>query len=171
MCLSPTHPSFQSYNQEIQTILQSNQPYFEKYIQERYTDKFPMVIFDIDDTLLSTVGMGEACFLTLPRIKPVVEFYYWLKRKGYRIVLITARQENVEAITKANLQKEGIVGYDHLFTRNLSDMYVPIGNYKLNKRKMLSNQYDIVGNIGDQITDFYGGYSGRIIKLPNYSLG
>lgn len=166
MCLSPTHSSFENYLKEIQSILDLHKPYFVNYISS--SDKPKMVIFDIDDTLLSTVGMNDTCFVTLPRLKPVVEFYYFLKKLGYRIVLITARQQSVDTITKKNLMSEGIVGYDQLFSRSTIDNYIPIGLYKMNKRKYLSDRYDIVGNIGDQVTDFFGGYNGKSIKLPNF---
>jgi len=166
MCLSPTHSSFENYIKEIQNIIDSNKPYFLNYSST--SNKPKMVVFDIDDTLLSTVGMNDSCFVTFPRIKPVVEFYYFLKKLGYRIVLITARQQTVDSITKKNLISEGIVGYDDLFSRSMMDNFIPIGLYKMNKRKYLSDKYDIVGNIGDQTTDFYGGYNGKSIKLPNF---
>jgi hypothetical protein len=37
--------------------------------------------------------------------------------------------------------------------------------YKLAERKKLATSYEIVANVGDRMSDFYGGYNGKIVKI------
>ena len=50
-----------------------------------------------------------------------------------------------------------------------ADQNVTTAQYKLEQRRELEEQgYSIVATIGDQWSDFDGGHSGYVVKLPNY---
>jgi hypothetical protein len=52
----------------------------------------------------------------------------------------------------------GYTNYVTLITRNSSEYALLASVYKANRRKQLSEQYDIIGCIGDQVSDCAGTY-------------
>lgn len=144
------------------------------------------VIFDVDETALLnleyirehdygyTIESWEN-FLDEARSvanKPVLELYQWIRKQtGVSIFFITGRYPSKKGIkpepTEVNLIKEGFIGYDSLFMKPREEKS-STGEYKLKIRKLLANAgYHIIANIGDQESDFKGGYSERNFKLPN----
>ena len=45
---------------------------------------------------------------------------------------------------------------------------IKTADWKLDERRKLSSAYNIVGCVGDRDADFLGGFTGHIVKLPNY---
>lgn len=147
-------------NYEISQVLYSYVDYLLEQSQKEFT-KPPLVIFDIDDTLLNFASFKK--FPMLEGIEPSITFYKYVQELGFRIVLLTARKEEKRDITIQNLNRVNIKNYDQLIMRKNKEN--SISKYKLKQRIKLSKKYTIIANIGDQITDFEGGYNGKIIKL------
>jgi predicted secreted acid phosphatase len=152
-------------NTALTEILFSHLPYFTEQIEMNHT-KPPLVIFDIDDTLMDTGRFSKKHFPLLDGFEPTITLYNYLQDLGYHLVILTARNENRRDVTEENLKRINIKNYDELIMRN--DSSEPFGAYKLKQRKNLSKNYTIVANIGDQISDFEGGYNGKIIKVPTF---
>jgi hypothetical protein len=115
------------------------------------------VIFDIDDTLVTNNNIP---------ITNVINFYNYIRKElKLSTVIITARRKTSEYHTKKLLENLKIDDYDHLFMR--SNYYIKnISFYKYEIRRCLSEKYDIVANVGNYYTDFFGGHNGIIIKIP-----
>ena len=120
------------------------------------------VMFDIDDTLLK---VGVNCSLT--PIDSIINLLKLCKRKGYKILIITARPlitDNYRHAVK-NLNDNDIP-YDELILRPpemLPEKYKPMVKEKLTK----SNFVTIVMSVGDQEVDISGDNSGFRILLPS----
>ena len=132
------------------------------------------VVFDVDDTLLSTHPTKRAASFQsgmptdfYPPIRQVCDLYRSLKQKGLRILIITGRHEEHRSITEANLKWAGVDGWDTLIMRSLHEKGVAADRYKSWHRSRLSAKYRIVLNIGDQYSDLIGSYGGYNVKLPN----
>jgi predicted secreted acid phosphatase len=121
----------------------------------------------VDDTLLDC-GKISKRFPLFDSLQPTVEFYRYVKDLGYRTVILTARNESRRETTIKNLQHIKITDYDDIIFRTKNDIDYSFAKYKLNQRKNLAKKYTIIANIGDQLSDFEGGYNGKIIKIPNY---
>lgn len=70
--------------------------------------------------------------------------------------------------TVKNLTDAGYKNWDGLYLRPNDYNYKTIVPFKSSIRKLLSSQgYSIVGNIGDQKSDFVGNNADCEFKLPN----
>jgi predicted secreted acid phosphatase len=142
--------------------------------------KKPALTFDIDDTLLSAYdcakpdGFSRASIAICvvqgkqTKIKQTVALYNYAIKKKVAVYLITARPENLRAITVTQLKAAGLKGYKGLSLRPVDDpnttTQVP---YKSGERKKIQARgFTIVANLGDQKTDLAGGF-GKGFKIPN----
>ncbi|CAK9165681.1 unnamed protein product [Ilex paraguariensis] len=143
-------------------------------------------IFDVDDTLLSTVPYfkrhnfgGEKLNITslegwmreakAPALEHTLRLFDEIKSRGIKIFLISSRRECLRDATVDNLIKVGYHGWTSLILRGLNDEYKQVHNYKAEARKQLVNEgNDIWGIVGDQWSSFDGSPSARrTFKLPN----
>jgi predicted secreted acid phosphatase len=140
-------------------VIESLQPYihFLKSKSKIKYERVPVVIFDIDGTLVD--------FWTQEAIEPTIDFYNKIIKLGYHTIILTARLKDMKNQTIKKLNQIGIKNYDQIIFRDY--LFENIADYKLNQRKKLATNYDIVANVGDRITDFKGGYNGKIIKIPS----
>ncbi len=150
----------------ISEVLLSYIPYLEEEIKKPHP-KPPLVIFDVDDTLLDTSKISKK-FPLFDGIEPSISFYQYVKDLGYHTIILTARNEMKRDITINNLERYKVIDYDEIILRGKEDHTFSFGKYKLNKRNKLAEKYTIVANVGDQSTDFEGGYNGKIIQIPNF---
>lgn len=144
-----------------------------------------LVIFDIDDTVLSNVPeLLRADFGYIPKefnawvesanataMEATFDFWKYLQQKGFKIFCITGRAESQREATLENFAKVGLDGEVGLILRSESEAHMSAALYKSQHRSTLVNTkgWDIVGCIGDQISDCVGGYTGYVMKLPNYA--
>ncbi|MEE2769560.1 MAG: HAD family acid phosphatase [Pseudomonadota bacterium] len=138
------------------------------------------VIIDIDETILSNLPyisqqihlndvvklnrwqMSSKC----EAIEPIVSLYGWLLDRDVKIYFITARPLELKKATIDNFKKLSIPPSQIVF-RDQDQWPVP-KEFKIAMRKnIVNNDYDIILNIGDQPTDFEGGYWKRALKVPN----
>ena len=153
-------------NSSIIEALYSHIPYLNQQMKNNHSHP-PVLIFDIDDTLLDTNRFLKK-FTMMDAIEPTVTFLQYAQSIGYHIVILSARREEKREQTIENLKKIGVENYDDLILRSELDLKNTISNYKFNKRKQLQLNYTIIANIGDQLSDFEGGHNGKIIKIPNF---
>ncbi|KAJ6838921.1 acid phosphatase 1-like [Iris pallida] len=134
-------------------------------------------IFDIDDTLVSSV-----IYITLHGRRPTAEEYplspplpasVWLYNifldRGFKIVLLTGRNESLRELTETNLLFAGYNSWDRLIMRGESDADKTATVYKSEKRaELVAEGYKIHGSSGDQWSDLLGSpVATRSFKLPN----
>ncbi|XP_047317403.1 acid phosphatase 1-like [Impatiens glandulifera] len=143
-------------------------------------------IFDIDDTLLSTVPYykkhhfgGEKLNLTsfeewirkgsAPALTSSLKLFNYLKARGVQIILLSSRREYVRSATIDNLVDVGYHGWTSLILRGPDDEGKTVQLYKREARKQLvESGYRILGILGDQWSSIKGLPSAkRTFKLPN----
>ncbi|XP_065850375.1 acid phosphatase 1-like [Euphorbia lathyris] len=145
-------------------------------------------VFDIDETLLSTISLYQArgfkseplealAFETstyidlfdLPALPASLKFYNELLEMNFTIVLLTGRAEALRNGTEENLLKVGYTNWERLILRNATDEAKTAVDYKSEKRQELVDEgYVIHGNSGDQWSDLLGyAVAERSFKLPN----
>ncbi|MEU6171705.1 HAD family acid phosphatase [Streptantibioticus parmotrematis] len=168
----------------------------EAYLEERlahHAPRVPAIMLDIDDTSISTYpvnadydfgGGADASAAdaqadadnTYPVVQPTLDLATWAHAHGVKVVFITGRHDNLTTVTRNQLTGLGFP-IDGLYLRPKSDPppYLPCGTsctaepFKSNTRKYLeqSQGYDFIEAIGDQVSDYAGGYDDRGFKLPN----
>ncbi|KAI5398068.1 hypothetical protein KIW84_063754, partial [Lathyrus oleraceus] len=141
-------------------------------------------IFDIDDTLLSTVpfyknNLGKKINVTAleewmskgkaPALDYSLRLFNEIKSRGIQIILISGRREYLRSATIDNLVNVGYHGWTSLILRDPANELASVAEYKSQVRKQLtSNGYRVWGILGDQFSSFEGNPSGiRAFKLPN----
>lgn len=143
-------------------------------------------VFDIDETLLSNLPyykdhefglekydvtafnewVDKAEALALPAS---LNFYKELQKLGFKIFLLTGRDEFQRAVTEKNLKNAGYSNWERLILRGESDSGTKAVVYKSKKRQELEDEgYRIHGSSGDQWSDLLGSaIADRSFKLPN----
>lgn len=143
-------------------------------------------IFDIDETLLSNLpyyagtGYGLEEFDRMkfykwtedaiaPAIEPSLRLYEEVLSLGFKVFLLTGRDENQRDVTVQNLMNVGFKNWDQLILREAEDHGKTATIFKSEKRnEMVKDGFRIVGNSGDQWSDLLGSsMSTRSFKLPN----
>ncbi|KAF7804608.1 acid phosphatase 1 [Senna tora] len=143
-------------------------------------------IFDIDDTLLSTIpyykkhGFGgekvNASSLEAwmkegkaPAVDHTLELFHEIRNRGIKIFLVSSRKETLRSPTVDNLIKVGYHGWATLKLRGLDDELMEVKKYQSKVRQqMVDEGYRIWGIVGDQWSSFEGLPSAhRTFKLPN----
>ena len=118
--------------------------------------KNPMVVFDIDSTLLTQRGL----------IRPVFNFYNLVKEKGINIGIITARTSDGMDYTVNQLHSLGIDGYVQLYFRKRDAMNPTITKEQCRK-ELHEKGYNVIMSVGDMKWDM-GNYGGVGILLPTF---
>lgn len=143
-------------------------------------------VFDIDETLLSNIPyyqqheFGGEAFNTKtfeawvlemksPALPSSLLLYNGLLARGFKIMLLTGRDESQRNITVHNLSQAGYKGWSALLLRGESDQGTSAGVYKPKKRgELVKKGYRLWGSVGDQWSDLSGPYEAlRSFKLPN----
>nr|CAB3500921.1 unnamed protein product [Digitaria exilis] len=108
----------------------------------------------------------EAC----PGIPPVLALFTALLDKGFKVFLLSGRdEETLGPCTAGNLEAEGFSGYERLIMRSPEYRGQSSSVFKSAMRKQLVDEgYRIRGNVGDQWSDLQGDCVGdRVFKIPN----
>jgi acid phosphatase len=151
--------------------------------KERARHEKQVVIFDIDETAITeycntrAISFGYIPSLadewahkgTAKVIPQMLALYRFLQEQGYKIVFLTGRPESQREATLAKLEEEGYTNSELVLLRPCMARHMPAAPFKEKMRLFLVEQgYEIVGSIGDQISDMSGLYVGKTLKLPNY---
>jgi len=172
-----------TYMNDVADVMQKAMRYLElRVARNDFAGKKPAIVLDIDETALSNYpDMVHLDFGgTLEQIRededkgidtaitPTLKLYRYAKDHGVAVVFLTGRIEEERQVTTENLHKAGFKNFDKLILRDGVHRKTPAYIYKTSIRKQLSeNGYDIVLNIGDQMSDLRGGYADKAFKLPN----
>ncbi len=140
-------------------------------------------VFDIDDTLLSSVPVLAALpapftfdvgvyatsvqNCTTPVIAPTLALYNSLKALGVTPFLITGRGESERAATEQCLAKVGITGYGELILKPAGNTQIATDRKAEQRHALMKQGWKIGPSIGDQISDMAHGYLARGFLLPN----
>jgi len=140
------------------------------------------VVFDIDETILSNyknmlshdfggtrkeIQANESAAKDSV-IPPSYALYNYAIRHHVAVFFITGRGEDERTPTTANLRAVNIKTWKALYMKPDSYHNKSIIPFKRSCRRHIENQgYDIVLNVGDQMSDLKGGYSDMVVKLPN----
>lgn len=167
------------YNKELKDIVSNA---IADIKGETVTDS-SAAIFDIDETALSnyelikSVDYGYVPQLwhtwimeaKAPAINPVKDLYDVLVSRKVKIIFLTGRSSDEYNATYKNLINAGYTKFDTLVVRNSDMAGTTAANYKRIERIVLTALgYKIIACVGDQKSDFIGGNTGIIVKLPNY---
>jgi predicted secreted acid phosphatase len=154
-----------------------------KALEKMQIDKTTSVVIDIDECALANypqiklVGFGyvtkiwddwiySAKAKAIPQTKKI---YDYLVSKGAKIIFLTGRNDKYYDATRKNLIDEKYSKIDTLICRSDKESKLSAVQHKSHYREELTKKgWKIIANIGDQWSDFEGGNSGYIIKLPNY---
>ena len=171
------------YDEELNKVIADAKKEFEKVEFKESAKGGSVVIFDIDETALNNYGLAEQMGFgyvyemnkqwnaesKTPAIPQVKELYDFLLSKGSKIIFLTGRNFYEYEVTYQNLVKEGYTVFDTLITRIGDETKMKAKDFKIGKRVWLTEQgYDIVGTVGDQLSDLEGYYHGIQVKIPNY---
>ncbi|KAM5553335.1 acid phosphatase 1 [Rosa sericea] len=125
-------------------------------------------IFDIDDTLLSTVPYykghhfgGEKLNLSAleewmshgkaPALDHSLKLFNEIKARGLLIILVSSRREHLRSATIYNLLHVGSYGWTSLILRGPEDEVKGVQDFKADVRKQLMvGGYRVWGILGDQ---------------------
>lgn len=146
-----------------------------------------IIIFDIDDTVLSHLEFTKNCYeqglptddlfddyIVSMAAQAIPTMYRWYKTllvRGFKIVFLSARKMCFLEETRSVLEKNGFLHYECILLRTPEEksLYGTNQKFKEAKRKELHDAgYRIVACVGDQPGDLEGEYTGFKIKLPNY---
>lgn len=153
------------------------------YLKKRKPKPKDVIIFDVDDTSLSTfTAAKKADFSFIPKlkddwieqvnapaIKPIKELYDKLKEKGFKIIFLTGRHEKHREATVKNLKNQGFDSFEKIIMRTPTQKDMKAADYKITEHKKLArDEYNIIACIGDQWSDLHGKTCGYTVKVPNY---
>jgi predicted secreted acid phosphatase len=142
-----------------------------------------VVIFDVDETVLDNYELAELMGfgyvynmikewnseMKTPAISRVKDLYDFLLKKGFKIIFLTGRNFPEYEVTYQNLKQEGYMVFDTLLTQREHEFNLTATEFKSSKRAELTEMgYEIIGTVGDQISDLEGPYHGIQIRIPNY---
>ncbi|HJZ22936.1 MAG TPA: HAD family acid phosphatase [Candidatus Babeliales bacterium] len=155
-----------------------------KKLRRVTVQKNSALVFDIDDTLISSYeankkfGFGNlmVCdpnfvykgdFKAIPAAK---EFYDKVVKHGFKIFLISNRENGALMATEENLRDQGFTHYEKAYLRDYAaTKSISSGRFKqIIRNRIIEQGYDIIATIGDQESDCEGSNTGFCITLPNY---
>ena len=173
------------YQQEIANKIEQAQQFILKQVALNQKNKHPRqlaLILDIDETSLSNydkmvqrnfTGNKEQIHKEIlaandPVIQPTLALYKEAIIHGVKVFFVTGRKESEREATEKNLINAGYSNWSGLYMRPDNYALPSIIPFKSQTRAMISKQgYTIIAAIGDQYSDFRGGYTLKGFKLPN----
>ena len=137
----------------------------------------PAVILDVDETLVdnslyqvwmlknnqtfSTKTWNEFCAAQVSRAIPgAVEFTKYAESKGVKVFYITNRGVETEKDTRENMEKLGFPMGGNVDTFLMQNKQKDWGSAKSTRRAVVTKDYRVLLNIGDNFGDFDDRYRG-----------
>lgn len=154
--------------------------YLRRAVRRARDPRRLVVVFDIDDTALSTYDcMKDGQFTDArrtycvvgdphPAIAGSLKLYRWAQARRVRVAFVTGRPDYVRTVTEQQLKRAGFGGRYELKLRPSDDRRESVVPFKSSARKALQRGgRKVVLNVGDQKSDLAGGFAQRTFKLPN----
>lgn len=168
------------YEADLAKVCAQAERWLDKRAVTRQEGEKLLVIFDIDETLLSNLAYSERHDFgfdkpswdrwvreeTAKPIGPTRELFLTAKALGYSIVLLTGREEPQRDATARNLAAAGITGYAELICKPTTHKGTSESYKTAHRQRLTEAGWTIVASIGDQQSDLDGGYVERTFKLP-----
>jgi predicted secreted acid phosphatase len=141
------------------------------------------VVFDVDETSLSNYENIKKIYFgydheiwdnwineaKAPAIPEVKQFYDFITLKKIKVIFLSSRNISQYNSTYRNLNNTGYITFDTLILKDSSYAGFTSLAFKSKQRELLTQKgYDIIADIGDQVSDLEGKFHGLQIKLPNY---
>lgn len=176
------------YTKDQRAIAEANRKFLDKFLKSRCANtnacsgKKATMVFDIDDTLLSSYEIYESLGFSptsaqldaaqeqcaQPVIATTRDLFTYARSRGVAIFLITGRHSSERAVTENCLGKVGVAGYVELIMREPDEYSLTAQVYKSKHRAEIEQRgYLIISAIGDQVSDSAGGHTRRGFLLPN----
>jgi predicted secreted acid phosphatase len=170
------------YLKEFSDVTTQAADYIQKEVALNQLQPHPKhlaIVLDIDETSLSNYAnmqqddfannaakiAEELLAAQEPAIKPMLDLYQQAVQNEVAVFFITGRDQSFRDATIQNLRAAGYTQWSGLSFRNGK---IPTIAYKTAERAKISQQgYTIIASLGDQDSDFVGGYAQRTFKLPN----
>ena len=170
------------YAKDVATVaLQANKYLLKRITRGAKPGKKLAIVFGVDETTLSNlphilandygyvpriwdswIAEGRA-----PAIIPVQAVYETAVRSNVDVFFITGRKESDRVGTEKNLREVGYETWTGIFYKP-NDFKETTRAFKIGmRRKLFTEGYVIVVNLGDQANDLVGGYAEKHFKLPN----
>tara|TARA_A100001015_G_scaffold233634_1_gene264874 strand:+ start:107 stop:502 length:396 start_codon:yes stop_codon:yes gene_type:complete len=103
-----------------------------------------------------------------PVIPPMLTLYQYAINNKVTVFFVTGRKERQRKMTTKNLIAAGYKHWKHLYLQPKTYNKKSVVAYKSSTRKTIEKQgYDIVLNIGDQLSDLQGGFADMVFKVPD----
>lgn len=173
------------YTTDVNKVIQDAEAYLLKRVEANKKLPHPKklaMILDIDDTSLNNFNVNLADDFSSkpeyiyqrylkansPAISGTLRLYNEALKNSVAIFFISFRPDSVRSYTIKNLHNVGYYGWKELYLPNADEIKQPSSIYKTKIRKMITQAgYEIILNIGDQNSDFEGGYAEHTDKIPN----
>ena len=172
-----------NYEQDLAAVTYQAADYLRQVVAQN-KDKKLAIVFDIDETILSNYTTMEMLNFggsitefermintrNVPVIPATLALYQQAEQTNVHVFFITGRRDTPEnrKNIEQNLRQAGFSHYDGLSLKPVNYHENSVSPYKTAERKKIAAQgYDIVFNMGDQVSDLTGGYADRTYKLPN----
>jgi acid phosphatase len=166
------------FDQEVNQVIENAKAQFAKV----HFKQNSVVIFDVDETALNnygfakTMGFGYVYDLhkkwtsdaQAPAMSQVKALYDDLLARGAKIVFLTGRASSEYDATAKNLKSAGYTTYEALMTRPSGEKKSALEFKSASRVTLTAKGYEIMGTVGDQMSDLEGPYHGIQIKIPNY---
>lgn len=174
-----------AYERELTAAITKARCYIDQRIaeNEKHGQKEKLaIVLDIDETSLSNYQQifkrdfftdkqkihHEILSAKAKVIKPMLALYEDARQHGVSVFFVTGRVPSERQATINNLLNAGYKHWNGLYLRPADYHQPSIVSFKATARKDISKQgYTIIASIGDQFSDFAGGYAERGFKLPN----
>jgi acid phosphatase len=141
------------------------------------------IVFDVDETSLSNYESIKKIYFgydpqkwdnwineaKAPAIPEIKQFYDFVTLKKIKVIFLSSRNISQYNATFRNLNNAGYIAFDTLILKDSSYSGYTSLAFKSHQRELLTQKgYDIIADIGDQVSDLEGKNHGLQIKLPNY---
>lgn len=169
-----------AYKADVQRVTTAAQKYLEENLS-RFVQARPAIVLDVDETAVSNldyflrydlsflpnefnafIGLGES-----PAIPEVLDIYRYCRSRNVPVFFISGRLEKQREATDRNLKKAGYLDWQELILRPEGQTDPSTLFKAAQRRRLVSQGYSIVLNMGDQESDLAGGYAEAQFKLPN----
>lgn len=173
------------YHKEVRSVISEATTHLLEHVKKNQKKEQPeplAIVFDIDETVISNYHiMRELKFQTNATnfrhhilrgegktLQPSLELYQLAKKHKVAVFFVTGRDELLHKVTSENLRAAGFADWDGLFLKPLEYQEKSIVPFKSDSRSKIEKMgYRIVASIGDQVSDYEGGYNLKGFKLPN----
>ena len=140
------------------------------------------IVLDIEEVALSTYPLVDEMDFSYDPVKydqfirsgretaiqPTLKLVLQAQKQGVAVIFLTGRKEEYREVTTANLKRTGYENWTKLIMRPNDVRPISVADFKIKEReKIIEEGYRIILNIGDQYSDFQGGFYDRGFKYPN----